>query len=77
MDSSNYVYTFDINYKTKTKENSKIILGCLPRALSLTSSARQNEATIIDEMRVLPLSRSHVLRGYVDLPYLLVWVALM
>ena len=57
----------------------QIILGCLPRALSLTSSARQklNEATIIDEMRVLPLSRSHVLRGYVDLPYLLVWVALM
>ena len=34
-----------------------------------------NEATIIDEMRVLPLSGPHVPQGDADLPYLLVWVA--
>ena len=66
----------DKNY-TKNKKNSKIILGCLPRALSLMSSAKQNlvKLTIIDEMKVLPLSRPHVPREDADLSYLLAWVA--
>ena len=54
-------------------------LGVPPKSakFNVFSQTKLSETTMVDEMRVLSLSRPHVPRGDADLPYLLVWVAML